>query len=168
VNRSIAGVGIALVLAGVGLVAFPIVATGQERLDPEQIVGFLVVPFGTFVVMIAASSVDPRRTTVVGTFGNPEERPPEPGPRPTARPRYSNPNAPVHCRRCRAVITADLARCPRCSRARECRSCGRPLGQVLDRPTCPPCARAEPFCACAVLPRPQVARSSRAARRSSA
>ncbi len=153
-NRSIAGVGIALILAGIGLVAFPIVVTGAERLDPEQIAGFLLAPFGLFVVTIAAASIDPRKTTVVGTFGNPEEPAPTPGKVEPPRGRFTNPNEPVHCRVCRAVITADLSRCPRCSRARECRSCGRPLGQVLDRPTCPRCARPEPFCSCAWLARP--------------
>jgi len=31
------------------------------------------------------------------------------------------------------------------------------LGIVLDRPTCPACARAEPLCNCQILPRPTVA-----------
>jgi hypothetical protein len=157
-HRPIASVGLALVLAGVGLMAFPLVAAGKEVLDVEQIVGFLLAPVGVFVVMVAAASEDPRRTTVGGAFGNPEEPPPPsrvPAMASTARPRLRYPDEPVHCRFCRSVITADLARCPRCSRARECRPCGRPLGQVLERPTCPACARAEPMCNCTVLPRPR-------------
>jgi hypothetical protein len=163
-NRSIAWVGVAIVVIGVGLAAFPVVVSGHEVLDDEQLAGFLVAPFGLFVVLIAAVSVDPTRTTVGGAFGNPDEPPAVSGAAPVApgRPRTS-PNAPVYCRYCRAVITADLSRCPRCSRARECRSCGRPLGQVLDRPTCPTCAHAEPFCNCPALSRPAPARIGRAA-----
>ncbi len=153
-NRPFAWVGVGVVLVGLGLVAFPVMVLGHELLDPEQVVGFLIAPLGLFVVMLAASSDDPRRTTVGGTFGNYEDAPERAAasaPAPRSRIRY--PNDPVHCRHCRTVITADLARCPRCARARECRGCGRPLGQVLDRPTCPPCARAEVLCNCSSLPR---------------
>lgn len=153
-NRAIAGVGIGVILVGIGLVAFPVVVTGQEQLDPEQLLGFLIAPVGLFVVLLAAVSVDPRRTTIVGTFGNPDEPTPA-GPTAaevTARPRSGLSEA-VYCRFCRTVITPDLARCPRCSRARDCRTCGRPLGVVLERPTCPTCARPELTCACPLLPR---------------
>lgn len=155
-NRSIAMVGLAVILVGFALMSFPLVVLGREQLDPEQVAGFLLAPIGLGVVLIAGVSVDPNRTTVGGTFGNPEEAPrPEASEAPSpARARYSNPNAPVHCRKCRSVVTADLSRCPRCSRARDCRNCGRPLGQVLERPTCPTCARAEPFCNCPLLARP--------------
>ncbi|HYA10406.1 MAG TPA: hypothetical protein VEH10_01860 [Thermoplasmata archaeon] len=155
-NRSIAWVGVGAILAGMGLVAFPIVVTGREQLDPEQILGFLVAPVGLFIVLIAAVSVDPYRTTVMGTFGNPDETSADTAPPGVASgpSRYLNPNASVHCRACYAIITADLATCPRCARARECRGCRRPLGMVLDRPTCPTCARAEPFCNCPMLARP--------------
>lgn len=161
-NRSIAWVGIVLILAGIGLVAFPIVVSGHELLDDEQILGFLVAPVGLFVVLIAAVSVDPSRTTIGGAFGNPDEPPAAAGGTraPPPRPRYS-PSAPVYCRFCRAVITSDLAACPRCARARLCRSCARPLGQVLDRPTCPTCARAESFCNCPLLVTSAVPRSGR-------
>lgn len=153
-NRSTAWIGIAIVLVGVGLVTFPIYTTGHESLDDEQIVGFLVAPVGLFVVLIAAVSVDPRTTTIAGAFGNPDEPVPTgKGSAETSLPRRISPYASVYCRSCRAVITSDLARCPRCSRARECHGCGRPLGLVLDRPTCPTCARAEPFCNCPFLQR---------------
>jgi hypothetical protein len=163
-NRSIAWVGVGVILAGLGLVAFPIVTSGAEQLDVEQILGFLVAPLGLFVVLIAATSVDPTRTTIAGTFGNPDE--PEPGDGTTAsatHPRTSFAVA-VYCRYCRTVITADLARCPRCSRARDCRNCGRPLGQILERPTCPTCARAEATCDCPWLARPAPARIGRGPR----
>lgn len=166
-NRSIAWVGIVVCLAGLGMVAFPIVVAGRETLDPEQIAGFLVAPIGLFVVLIAAVSVDPYRTTVSGAFGNPDEGPvaPEAERRPTSGVRFANPHDPVYCRYCRAVITADLASCPRCARARECRGCRRPLGQVLDRPTCPTCARAEPFCNCSRLSATPTGRFGRPGRR---
>ena len=164
-NRSIAWIGIGLILAGIGLVASPIAITGREFLDDEQIVGFLLAPVGLFVVLIAAVSVDPTTTTVPGTFGNPDETVREPAAAALASPRpRSHPGATVYCRFCRAVITPDLARCPRCARARDCRTCGRPLGQVLDRPTCPRCARAETFCNCPALARPAAARIGRGTR----
>ena len=156
-NRSIAGVGIGVILLGFALVGFPIATTGREQLDVEQIAGLLVAPVGLVVVFLAAISVDPRRTTVAGAFDNPPEPRPAPpsGAPPGARSRLRHPFEATHCRRCRAVITHDLSNCPRCARARDCRSCGRPLGQVLDRPTCPPCARAEAFCNCTALARPR-------------
>jgi len=164
-NRSTAGIGIAIVLVGIALVAFPIYTTGHEWLDDEQIVGFLLAPVGLFVVLIAAVAVDPRTTTIAGAFGNPEEpTPPGKGSAAPSPSRRTSPYASVYCRSCRAVITADLARCPRCSRARECHGCGRPLGLVLDRPTCPTCARAEPFCNCPFLQRSATLTVGRGAR----
>ena len=151
-------VGVTVIDLGFAHVAFPIVVTGSELFDVEQEVGLLVAPIGLLVVLIGAVQVNPERTTVGGTFGNPEEiaRLRSRSWAPTAPPpavRW-NPNEPVHCRFCRTVIAPDLARCPRCARARECRSCGRPLGLVLDRATCPFCGRAEAFCNCPRLARP--------------
>ena len=164
-NRSIAGIGIAAILVGIALAAFPIYTTGREFLDDEQIAGCLITPVGLFVVLIAAVSVDPRTTTVAGTFGNPEEAAPvAPAGAGVAPPKRTNPYAAVYCRSCRSVITSDLARCPRCSRARECHRCGRPLGLVLDRPTCPTCAQPEPFCNCPLLARSSTVRVGRGAR----
>lgn len=165
-DRTIGWVGVGLVVVGIALVAFPIVVMGREQLDMEQIAGFLLAPVGLFVVLIAAVSVDPRTTTILGAFGNPDE-PVPPGPSATVvpGPRRYNPHEPVYCRQCRNVVTADLARCPRCSRARDCRNCGRPLGQVLDRPTCPTCAQAEPFCSCPYFARPRPGARRRGARR---
>jgi len=163
-NRAIAGVGIGVILTGIGLVAFPVVVSGQEQLDPEQLAGFLVAPVGLFVVLLAAVAVDPRRTTIVGTFGNPDEPlpvdPTELGP--PARPRGALTGV-AYCRHCRTAITFDLAQCPRCARARGCRTCGRPVGVVLERPTCPTCARPELTCCCPLLPRRGTAHVGRAA-----
>ena len=166
-NRSIAYVGVGVILAGFALVAFPIVWTGHEVFDIEQLAGFLVAPVGLVVVLIGAVSHDPNRTTVGGTFGNPDEAVRPTGTRPAAPTRdlSYNPKEPVDCRFCRSVITYDLVNCPRCARARDCRSCGRPLGLVLERPTCPTCARAEVFCNCPILARATPAVSARRARR---
>jgi hypothetical protein len=109
------------------------------------------------IMLVALSADDPRATTIGGTFGNPEfDRVARPVPR-AAEPRRSlmyDAREPVNCRYCRTVVTPDLSQCPRCARARWCRTCERPLGAVLDRPTCPSCAREEPFCSCSPLARP--------------
>ncbi len=153
-NRSLAYLGIGVVVTGFALVAFPIVVTGHQVLDIEQEAGFLVAPVGVLVLMFAASAPDPRTFTVRGAFGNPEEafvdrvkaqRDPAGPPRPFS------PKDPVRCRTCSSIVTYDLAQCPRCGRVRECRSCARPLGYLLERATCPRCARPEAFCNCAWL-----------------
>jgi len=156
-NRSIAMWGIALIVLGFVLIAYPIAVTGAEQLDLEQEVGFLVAPVGLVVVMLGALAPDPTRTTVGGTFGNPEaalikaNRPPGPEPRAA---RVYNPREPVNCRYCRTMIPADLAQCPRCARSRDCRSCGRLLAIVNDRVTCPGCSRIEALCNCPMLSKP--------------
>lgn len=149
-NRSLAYVGVGLILFGACLIAFPIAVTGREVLDLEQTVGLLVAPVGLVVVMIAAASFDPERTTVRAAFGGtdepPEAHPPAAGV--AAHLMLTNPKAPVHCRFCRTVITYDLARCPRCARDRPCRACGHALIEVEDRATCPSCSRPELLCNC--------------------
>ena len=160
-NRSIGRVGLAIVLAGFALAAFPIVLTGAEHFDIEQEAGILVAPVGLLVILIGAVQVNPERTTVGGTFGNPEERSrlragPSATPSLPPRARWS-PGDPIYCRYCHTSIHPELARCPRCARARDCRSCGRPLGLVLERATCPFCGRAEPLCYCSPVPRPAAA-----------
>jgi hypothetical protein len=153
-NPSLAYLGIGVVVTGFVLVAFPIVATGHEVLDVEQESGFLVAPVGVVVLMFAAAAPDPRTLTVRGAFGNPDE---EFVARVKARGtqveplRPFSPRDPVRCRSCASIVTYDLARCPRCGKARECRGCARPLGYVLERATCPRCGRAEAFCNCARL-----------------
>jgi hypothetical protein len=156
-NRSIVLIGIGLIGFGFALVAFPIATTGSEQLDLEQELGFLVAPLGVVIVMLGALAQDPNRTTVGGAFGNPDvaiERAALSGPAAPPPRRLYNPHEPVNCRYCRTVITSDLAQCPRCARARECRNCDRPLGLVTNRPTCPSCGRIEALCNCPVLLRP--------------
>jgi len=156
-NRTIVYIGVALIGIGFALVAYPIAFTGREQLDLEQELGFLAAPMGLVVVMLGALAQDPTRTTVGGAFGNPyvDLQRPKHGPpvEPRSR-RLFNPHEPANCRYCRTVITSDLAQCPRCARARDCRSCGRPLGMVNDRVTCPTCARIEGLCNCPLLARP--------------
>lgn len=159
-NRSIGYAGVAVILLGLALVASPIALTGQEQFTIEQESGLLIAPVGLVVVWLGAVAPDPRRTTVVGAFGNPDEAigRPELVPKDwSADSRTANPRAPVHCRYCRTIITYELSQCPRCARPRECRGCGRPLGMVLERATCPRCARPEAFCNCARFVRPPTA-----------
>jgi hypothetical protein len=155
-HRSIAYIAVAVLLAAVALAAFPIWSQGSEQFDAEQELGILLVPFGLVTLLIAGTTPDPTRTTIGGAFGNPEyDRRPRwrrarESPRPRVPPNYRE---AVQCLHCGTLIAPELAQCLRCARARACRTCGRPLGLVLERPTCPACARPEPFCNCPVLPR---------------
>ena len=156
-NRSITFVGVSVVLAGLGLVAFPIVLFAREVFDLFQEAGVFLIPVGLLVVMIGGVQPNPERTTVRGTFGNPDLR----AVRSTASPAATSPRAvgynprePVACRHCRTLIPFDLALCPRCARARSCRSCGRPLGMAEDRTDCPGCRKVEAFCHCPQLVHP--------------
>jgi hypothetical protein len=163
-NRSIALIGIVLIVLGFALVAYPIAFTGGEQLDLEQELGFLVAPVGLVVVMLGALAHDPELTTVGGTFGNPDAdlaRHARNAPTESRATRLYNPHEPVNCRYCRTVIAADLAQCPRCARPRECRSCGRPLGIENDLVTCPGCGRTEGLCNCPRLARPAASVQSR-------
>jgi RNA polymerase subunit RPABC4/transcription elongation factor Spt4 len=167
-NRSIILVGVGILLIGFALMSFPIAVTGQEQFDIEQEAGLYFLPPAMAVLLIGSISDDPRLTTVGGTFGNPDVAAFTPSGKGTpARPRIEltyHPKEPVACRYCSTIMAPDLVQCPRCARARECRSCGRLLGVVLERATCPACARPEPFCNCPHLPpRPTV--SSAAGRR---
>jgi|HubBroStandDraft_1064217.scaffolds.fasta_scaffold00240_20 hypothetical protein len=168
-NRSIILIGVGILLFGFILIAFPIAVTGQEQFDIEQEAGIYFIPPALAVLLVGSISEDPRTTTVAGTLGNPDLKVGRTSPaRPTtpaARGLGYNPRESANCRYCYSMIPFDLARCPRCARARECRTCHRPLGSVLDRATCPTCARPEALCNCRVLPaRPPatVARSRRA------
>jgi hypothetical protein len=151
-NRSITLIGVAIILFGFMLVASPIVLTGAEQFDLAQEGGIFLAPVGLLVVLIGAVQPNPERTTVGGTFGNPEMTPRRPPPDRFAEssrtPLGFNPRTPVDCRYCRTVIAYDLAFCPRCARPRDCRGCGRPLGVAGDRTDCPGCHREEAFCNC--------------------
>lgn len=154
-NRSIIGVGGGILIFAFVLLAFPIAVTGHEAFDLEQEAGLYFIAPALAVILIGGISDDPRVTTIGGAFGNPDVRLERPEARRYvgAPPRLAyHPKEAVACRYCASLIQPDLAQCPRCARARECRSCGRPLGIVLERATCPACARPEPFCNCPHLP----------------
>jgi hypothetical protein len=155
-NRSIVALGAGIFLLALGLIASPIALLGHEQFTLGQELGLYLIAPALAVVLIGSISDDPRVTTVGGAFGNPDvalERPARSrAPIVGVRPLTYHPNEAVPCRYCSTIIPPDLAQCPRCARARECRSCGRPLGIVLDRATCPACARPEPFCSCPHLP----------------
>jgi hypothetical protein len=155
-NRSVVWLGIAVALVGVALMGFPIAVTGHEVFDLEQESGFLVAPVGLLVVMFGATFADPTLTTVGGAFGNPEAEPPSAEARGPVRPPVLayHPKDSSSCRFCRTYIEYSAANCPRCGRARDCRTCTRPLGLVLDRATCPLCARPEAMCNCPRLASP--------------
>lgn len=150
-NRSIAWLGVAVMLLGFGLLASPIVLLGRESFTMEQEAGLLIVPVSLVVVMIGALQANPERTTVGGAFGNREEatrRPVEPVPGSTHPPSPFAPREPVLCRHCRTTIPYDVAFCPRCARPRECRLCGRFLGRAGNDTECLGCRRVEAFCNC--------------------
>jgi hypothetical protein len=156
-HRSIAYIGAGVLVFAIALLAFPLWAYGAEQWDLEQELGILVVPFALITFLIAATTADPHETTVGGTFGNPEydRATPSVFGRPASRPRIvTSFSEATQCLHCGTVIAPNLANCLRCGRARPCRTCHRPMGLVLERPTCPACARAEPLCNCPILHRP--------------
>jgi hypothetical protein len=167
-NRSIILVGVGILLLAFALIAYPIAVTGSEQFDLAQEAGIYLIPPALAVILVGSISVDPRGTTIGGTFGNPDARfdraTSKAPPSPPGVPLY-HPNDPARCRYCPSIIPAELAQCPRCARARECRTCNRPLGLVLDRATCPTCGLPESRCRCArvpLRPLPRVARGRRA------
>jgi hypothetical protein len=166
-NRSILLVGVGILLLAFALIAYPIAVTGAEAFDLEQEAGIYLIPPALAVILVGSIATDPRGTTVGGAFGNPDlrlERPAGRAPSGPPGPLLYNPSEPARCRYCPTIIAPELAQCPRCARARECRTCNRPLGLVLDRATCPTCGLPEARCRCAhvaLKPVPTVARGRR-------
>jgi hypothetical protein len=166
-NRSIILVGVGILLLAFAMIAYPIAVTGAEQFDLEQEAGIYLIPPALAVILVGSISTDPRGTTVGGAFGNPDVRLEGAGTRSApgrSGPLRYNPTEPARCRYCPTIIPSDLAQCPRCARARECRTCNRPLGLVLDRATCPTCGLPEARCACARLALRPVATAARGRR----
>jgi len=168
-NRSIVLVGVGIIVVGLALIASPIVVTGSEVFSIEQEFGIFLSPIGLLVILIGAVQPNPERTTIGGTFGNPEMNPRRaPITKTAAAVRPSSlgysPREPVNCRYCGSVITFDLAFCPRCARPRDCRGCGRPLGMAETRTDCPGCHREEALCNCPRIARAAVVRGPGTAR----
>jgi len=154
-NRSIILLGVGILGVAFALIAYPIAVTGHEQFDLEQEAGIYVIPPSLAVILVGAIAVDPRGTTIGGAFGNPDAKLDRTVARPAAAaPATSlyHPHEPARCRYCGSIIPSELAQCPRCARARECRTCNRPLGLVLDRATCPTCGMAEARCPCPHIP----------------
>jgi hypothetical protein len=154
-NRQMVGVAGVLIFLALGMISFPLWALGSEQFDLEQELGILFLPVTLGVLLVGLTAIDPSSTTVGGAFGNEDfvAARPRTAPAPSKTRLSYDPRSEVNCRYCRSIVTADLSQCPRCGRARPCRSCERPLGMVLSRPTCPACARAEALCNCPSLPR---------------
>lgn len=166
-NRSIIFLGVGILLLAFALIAYPIAVTGAELFDLEQEAGIYLIPPALAVILIGSISTDPRGTTVGGAFGNPDVRFERAASRTAPSPPGAllyNPTEPARCRYCPTIIPADLAQCPRCARARECRTCNRPLGLVLDRATCPACGLPEARCRCARIALKPVTTVTRARR----
>lgn len=156
-NRRVTLLGLLLLLVAIGLIASPIVLTGQESLDIEFQLGVLSLPVGLTTILWGAASPNPEMTTVGGAFGNPDEnvlarvlRRPAPDP----HVRYaSGPKESVNCRHCYTAIPWNVAECSRCGRRRDCRGCGRPLFYLSGAVRCAPCVRVEVYCNCPKLRR---------------
>jgi hypothetical protein len=160
VNRSIAFLGIAVLLLGIGFLAYPIAVMGFEQVDAEQEVGILVLSASASIILWGMTSPDPAVTTVSGLFGNPDEnelrrrlRPAGPG----GPARYlPSPRESVNCSSCYTAMPAQQVLCPRCGERRTCRRCGKPLFQLAGAVRCGPCVKDEVYCHCPKLKRGQV------------
>ena len=151
-NRRITLVGVGLFLAAVALMVSPIAIYGYLVVDLEFQLGVLLLAAASSVVLVGLAASDPRVTTIGGVFGNPDENEMRRSERRSTaddRRRYAlSPKEPTNCRQCYTVIAWDVADCPRCSKRRECRECGRPLFYLAGGVRCTPCARDEVYCNC--------------------
>ncbi|HTT26514.1 MAG TPA: hypothetical protein VMH90_06105 [Thermoplasmata archaeon] len=151
-NRAILGVGVAILLVAIALVVSPIALTGAESLTTLAEIGVFTLPVGIVVVLLGGVAPDPSITTVGGVFGNPVENAihDRRGAAPSVVPARArgSPRQPVNCRQCYTLVAWDAILCPRCGRARDCRSCGRDLDWSGTTIVCVPCAHPEVYCNC--------------------
>lgn len=168
-HRSLALVGVVLVIGAILAVAIPFLVTSAFS-DTDELYGAgLVFLLGLVLLLRGATAPDPAVTTVGGFLGNPlideSRRAEEALLSPAARNiRYApGPREPVNCRQCYTIIPWNVVDCPRCARPRECRSCGKRLYFLAGAVRCAPCVRDETYCNCPQV-RPSGARPSGARR----
>ena len=142
-----------MLLAGLGAIAFDLVAHSALASESLLPLGAGLVPVGLIVLFLGATRPDPALTTVRGTFGNAEENLLAERLRSASRgrvdPRYlPSPRESVHCLRCYTLIPAQTVMCPRCTERRRCQQCAKPLFFLAGAVRCGPCAKDEVYCDC--------------------
>ncbi len=153
-NRSLALVGVVLVIVSILLISIPFLVTSAFQVnDAVYAAGFLFL-VGLVILYQAATAPDPRLTTVGGLLGNPivdESRKAEEAVTqiPPSHVRYApGPKEPSNCRFCYTAIPWNILNCPRCGRPRLCRNCGKQLFFLAGAVRCGPCVRDETQCNC--------------------
>jgi hypothetical protein len=153
-NRSLALVGVVLVIVSVLLISIPFLVTSTFQVNDIVYVTGLLFLIGLVILYQGATAADPSLTTVGGLLGNPivdESRKAEEAATrvPVSPVRYAlGPKEPVNCRFCYTVVPWNVLNCPRCGRPRQCRTCGKPLFYLAGGVRCAPCVRDESQCNC--------------------
>jgi hypothetical protein len=153
-NRSLALVGVVLVIVSILLISIPFLVTSSFKVTYIVYVTGLLFLIGLVILYQGATAPDPSVTTVGGLLGNPivdESRRAEEAVTnvPLSPVRYAiGPKEPVNCRQCYTAIPWNVVNCPRCGRARQCRNCNKPLFFLAGGVRCAPCVRDESQCNC--------------------
>ncbi|MGC2289358.1 MAG: hypothetical protein WA688_05820 [Thermoplasmata archaeon] len=153
-NRSLALVGVVLVIVSILLISIPFLVTSSFQVNDIVYVTGLLFLIGLVILYQGATAADPSVTTVGGLLGNPiidESRKAEEAVTsvPLSQIRYAlGPKEPVNCRYCYTMISWNLVDCPRCGRPRHCRNCGKQLYFLAGAVRCAPCVRDETQCNC--------------------
>lgn len=153
-NRSLALVGLVLVIVAILLISIPFLVTSAFQVNDAVYATGLLFLVGLVMLFQGARAPDPALTTVGGILGNPivdESRKAEEAVLnvPKSPVRYApGPREPVNCRYCYTGIPWDVLQCPRCGRPRQCRSCGKQLYFLAGAVRCAPCVRNEAECNC--------------------
>jgi len=153
-NRSLALVGLVLVIVAILVVSIPFLVTSTFQVGYELYVAALMFLVGLAILIRGATAPDPAVTTVGGFLGNPvidEARRAEEAVTnvPLSHIRYApGPREPVNCRHCYTAIPWNIVDCPRCARPRQCRNCGKRLYFLAGAVRCAPCVRDETYCNC--------------------
>ena len=153
-NRSLALVGLVLLVVGILLASIPFLVTSTFQVNDVFYAAGLLFLAGFVILFQAATTPDPHVTTVGGLLGNPivdESRKAEEAVMNVQEPRFRyapGPKEPVNCRYCYTVIPWNVLDCPRCARPRHCRNCGKQLYFLAGAVRCAPCVRDEAYCNC--------------------